>query len=83
MLISNKTCTAFRDAFFCRLSAGVNKAASGAAKSAAKLVNVSIKAAQRRYAVLGNQAFLGPTGVTPATGGKANISEISAETTMC
>ena len=47
----------------------MGKAASGAAKNAAKFVSVPLRAAQSRYAVLGQQAFLSSSGIVAATGG--------------
>lgn len=60
---------AFEGSFDGRLGGTVGRAATGAAKSAARIVTVPLRVAQKQYAVLGRQAFLATGGVLPASEG--------------
>lgn len=52
----------------------MGKAASGAARGAARFVSTPLRAAQRRYAVIGKQAFLTSAGVVQVEDGKKQPS---------
>ena len=54
-----------------RLGANVGRAATGAAKGAARFVSTPLRVAQRNYAVVGRQAFLTSAGVLQADGGRS------------
>lgn len=55
---------------FCRLGANVGRAATGAARGAARFVSTPLRVAQKNYAVIGKQAFLTSAGVLQANEGK-------------
>jgi hypothetical protein len=52
-----------------RLRVSMGRAATGAARGAARIVSTPLRVAQRSYAVLGRQGFLSSAGILPADPG--------------
>ena len=68
--VASRLCLHLIEVYERRFGANVGRAASGAARGAARFVSTPLRVAQRNYAVVGRQAFLTSAGVLQADGGK-------------